>query len=106
MDCAACAAKIDTAVRRVPGVTDVSVSVSAATMVVHHDTDVLADVERQVTRLGYGLASLGAVGAVVALDDDADAAPVAAPAWWRGRKATVVLACAMAVAAAFVVGRI
>ena len=106
MDCAACAAKIDTAVRRVPGVVDVSVSVSAATMVVHHDADgVLAVVERQVTRLGYGLASLGAVGAVVV-----DAVPMAPPvppavaAWWQSRKATVVLACATALVAAFVAG--
>ena len=29
MDCASCASKIDTAVRRMPGVTDVSVSVTA-----------------------------------------------------------------------------
>ena len=106
MDCAACAAKIDTAVRRVPGVVDVSVSVSAATMVVHHDADgVLAVVERQVTRLGYGLASLGAVGAVV-VDAGAMAPPVppAAAAWWQSRKATVVLACATALVAAFVAG--
>ncbi|MCC6716792.1 MAG: cadmium-translocating P-type ATPase [Acetobacteraceae bacterium] len=102
MDCAACAAKIDTAVRRLPGVVDVSVSVSAATMVVQHDGDVLADVERQVTRLGYGLAALEAAGPVVALEDDgAEPAPMA-PSWWRGRKATVVLACAGALAAAFV----
>lgn len=36
MDCASCAAKIDTAVRRVVGVEGVSVSVSAATMTVRH----------------------------------------------------------------------
>ncbi len=32
MDCASCASKIDTAVRRMPGVADVSVSVTAGTM--------------------------------------------------------------------------
>ena len=37
MDCAACATKIDTAVRRMPGVEDVSVSVTAGTMTVRHD---------------------------------------------------------------------
>ncbi len=102
MDCAACAAKIDTAVRRLPGVVDVSVSVSAATMVVHHDaTGVLADVERQVTRLGYGLASLGEVAALAPLGADGkQASPLA---WWRGRKARLVLACAAAVALAFAV---
>ncbi len=103
MDCAACAAKIDTAVRRVPGVVDVSVSVSAATMVVHHDAaGVLGDVERQVTRLGYGLASMGEVAALAPVG--ADGPRAGAPAWWRGRKARLVLACAVALAAAFVAG--
>ena len=36
MDCAACANKIDTAVRRFPGVEDVAVSVSAGTLKVSH----------------------------------------------------------------------
>ena len=107
MDCAACAAKIDTAVRRLPGVTDVSVSVSAATLVVHHDeAGVLADVERQVTRLGYGLAALGTVGPVEALADDGTDARAPPPAWWRGRKPTLVIACAAALAAAFVAGHV
>ncbi|RCW77719.1 heavy-metal-associated domain-containing protein [Phyllobacterium bourgognense] len=37
MDCASCACKIDTAVRRLPGIADVSVSVSAGTMTINHD---------------------------------------------------------------------
>lgn len=36
MDCGGCAAKIDTAVRRMPGVADVAVSVAAGTLTVHH----------------------------------------------------------------------
>ncbi|MBN9921096.1 cation transporter, partial [Listeria monocytogenes] len=39
MDCASCAAKIDTAVRRVPGVEDVSVSATAGTMTVRPGDD-------------------------------------------------------------------
>ncbi len=60
MDCASCAAKIDTAVRRMPGVADVKVSVTAATMTVRHDgsSDLLA-IERKVTGLGYSLAPTG-----------------------------------------------
>lgn len=56
MDCAACAAKIDRAVRRIEGVTDVSVSPTAGTLVIRHD-DVLdsVGVERTVKSLGYGL---------------------------------------------------
>ena len=39
MDCAACAAKIDAALRRLPGIDDVSVSVAAGTMKVSHAED-------------------------------------------------------------------
>lgn len=54
MDCASCASKIDTAVRRIGGVEDVSVSVVSGTMTVRHDasTDVSA-VAKKVTSLGY-----------------------------------------------------
>jgi Cd2+/Zn2+-exporting ATPase len=59
MDCASCAAKIDTAVRRVSGVEDVSVSVTSGTMTVRHDgSSDLAAIEKKVTGLGYGLRPL------------------------------------------------
>ncbi|WP_029003024.1 heavy metal translocating P-type ATPase [Azorhizobium doebereinerae] len=55
MDCASCATKIDTAVRRMPGVTDVSISVTAGTMTVHHAGDAALDgaIAARVTTLGY-----------------------------------------------------
>jgi Cd2+/Zn2+-exporting ATPase len=57
MDCAGCAAKIDTAVRRLPGVEDVSVSATAGTMTVRHNGQGdLARFERAVAGLGYGIA--------------------------------------------------
>jgi Cd2+/Zn2+-exporting ATPase len=61
MDCAGCAAKIDTAVRRMPGVEDVSVSVTAGTMIVRHDdSSDLEAIERRVAGLGYSIAPVGA----------------------------------------------
>jgi Cd2+/Zn2+-exporting ATPase len=59
MDCASCSTKIDTAVRRFPGVSDVSVSVAKEMMVVSHDADIdYAAIEKQVGRLGYGVTRL------------------------------------------------
>ncbi|MFP5077562.1 heavy metal translocating P-type ATPase [Rhizobium sp. YIM 134829] len=56
MDCAGCAAKIDRAVRRIEGVSDVSVSPTVGTMVVRHAGPLDAAVlERKVKSLGYGL---------------------------------------------------
>lgn len=64
MDCASCATKIDTAVRRMPGVEDVSVSVTAGTMTVSHDeTSDLTAIGKKVTGLGYDVAQLPATAA-------------------------------------------
>jgi Cd2+/Zn2+-exporting ATPase len=59
MDCASCAAKIDTAVRRIPGVEDVSISVTAGTMTVRHDgsSDLVA-IEKKVMSLGYSVSQV------------------------------------------------
>lgn len=56
MDCGSCAAKIDSAVRKLPGVADVSVSATSGTMTVQYRSeDSLAAVEKTVQGLGYGL---------------------------------------------------
>lgn len=62
MDCASCASKIDTAVRRMPGISDVSVSVTAGTMRVQHDAESdLEAIRRRVSGLGYTVTPAGAV---------------------------------------------
>jgi Cd2+/Zn2+-exporting ATPase len=72
MDCASCATKIDTAVRRIPGVEDVSVSVAAGTMTVSHDDHVdLAAMEKKVSGLGYSLRALGRKGGAAGLPPSA-----------------------------------
>ncbi|KRB51654.1 ATPase [Rhizobium sp. Root708] len=63
MDCASCAAKIDTAVRRMPGVEDVAISVTAGTMTLRHDgSSDLAAIEKKISGLGYSVAQLNAPG--------------------------------------------
>jgi Zn2+/Cd2+-exporting ATPase len=60
MDCASCATKIDTAVRRMPGVEDVSVSVAAGTLTVSHDGSAdMTAMEKKISGLGYPLRALG-----------------------------------------------
>ena len=63
MDCASCASKVDTAVRRLPGVEDVSVSVVGASMTVKHTEADLGAIARKVSSLGYKTAPLPARGA-------------------------------------------
>ncbi|WDZ76616.1 heavy metal translocating P-type ATPase [Ensifer adhaerens] len=62
MDCASCATKIDTAVRRLSGVEDVSVSVSAGTMSVKFadEGDLATSIVSKVGKLGYRLHPIAA----------------------------------------------
>ncbi len=58
MDCASCGNKVDTAIRRLPCVEDVTVSMSTGTVKVRHAKDFnTAAVTRQVRNLGYGAES-------------------------------------------------
>jgi Cd2+/Zn2+-exporting ATPase len=57
MDCASCAAKIDTALRRANGVAEVNVSVPAGTVTVSHDDAVApAALAERISALGYAVA--------------------------------------------------
>lgn len=63
MDCAGCAMKIETAVRRIPGVAEATVSVMAGTLAVRHDPQSdLGDMARKVEGLGYRVGPLPAKG--------------------------------------------
>ncbi len=67
MDCAACGNKVDTAIRRLPGVEDVAVSVSTGAVKVRHaDGFDVAAVTRQVRNLGYGVENAGGAGMATA----------------------------------------
>lgn len=87
MDCAGCAGKIDTAIRRISGVEDVAVSLTRGTMTVQHadQPHVEPAIQRQVRKLGYSLRPVGNPGVFSdtpsAIDDHTlmhDEAP-----WWR-----------------------
>ena len=69
MDCASCATKIENAVSRLPGITEVGISVSAGTMTVSHQGPApSAAISKQVKALGYPVAELGAARSAEAND--------------------------------------
>lgn len=100
MDCGACARKIETAVRQVPGVADVSVSAPAQSMVVEHTPSTnLAALAKKVSGLGYS----------VSPDMPPEAgrpAPATSP-WsnWMTKYRPTVL-CGLALVLAFVVSKL
>ena len=75
MDCASCASKIDTAVRRLPGVAEVSVSVVAGTMTVGHRGADLDQVQQKVSDLGYRIAPLTGAAPKAAAAGDGRSGP-------------------------------
>ncbi|WP_152048515.1 heavy metal translocating P-type ATPase [Aureimonas psammosilenae] len=115
MDCAACAAKIDTAVRRLDGVRDVAVSVSGGSVRIAHDGRLEADaVVRQIRNLGYGAEAEASApaGALVSASGptphahDHSGGDEAAGPWWWTRKARLTIACGAALLVATVVGHL
>jgi Cd2+/Zn2+-exporting ATPase len=134
MDCASCAAKIDTAARRIIGVEDVSVSFTGGTMTVRHapDSD-LAALEKRVTGLGYSITAFNSNGSsppsggavpAHAHDHDHDhhdhagqqhakdaAAALhghdhgpATGSWWKSQKYRLTIASGLALVMAYTVG--
>ncbi|MBA8818097.1 ATPase [Ochrobactrum sp. P6BS-III] len=103
MDCASCAAKIDTAVRRVAGVSDVSVSVTNGTMTVNHDGSANSDeIAGKVTGLGYKTA----LAAAPSVDAPKASAPSKPLPWWRTDKGRTMLVCGGGLVAAYVIGHL
>lgn len=111
MDCVSCAAKIETAVRRLPGIDEVGVSVASGTLTVMlADAHGAAAVERQVKSLGYTIEPADA--------PDARAHPAGAglasqresgrgdEAWWRQPKALLTIGCGVALVLAYVAGQL
>ncbi|MBS4083243.1 MAG: cadmium-translocating P-type ATPase [Rhizobiales bacterium] len=100
MDCAACGAKVEAAVRRVEGVHDVNISVTTGAMSISHlpQTNTKAIAEA-VKRVGYK--------AKPEADDThshyerTDSGP-----WWKSRRALLTVACGLALVGAYGVGRV
>ncbi|MFD1198997.1 heavy metal translocating P-type ATPase [Brucella gallinifaecis] len=102
MDCASCATKIDTAVRRIRGVQDVSVSVTNSTMTVNHDGSSRSDeIAEKVSALGYKASVQSA------LDTTFRPVKQAKPKrWWQSDKGQMMLACGGGLVLAYIIGHL
>ena len=121
MDCASCASKIDTAVRRMPGVSEVAVSVTAGTMTVAHDgTSDLEAVGTKLSGLGFQATPIRpktasaapvtehALGAGSEIEHHADHGghdhgPSEGP-WWRSGKGRLTIMAGAALVFAYGIG--
>lgn len=104
MDCAACAVKIENAMKRLPGVSDINVSYGQQSLSLTFDGDRTSStaIEDKIRALGF--TPVGGVSRRTA----ASASPVAEPrsSWWRERKPRLTLTIAAMFALAFVVAHV
>ncbi|MFL1875546.1 heavy-metal-associated domain-containing protein, partial [Hansschlegelia beijingensis] len=100
MDCGSCAQKIETAMRRLPGVAEVEVSVSAASMSITVDEDRTsrAAIRAKIDALGFKAHDPAAAGADPSHDHDHQEGP-----WHASSKGRLVLATGALLAAAWAV---
>ncbi|QIH74597.1 cadmium-translocating P-type ATPase [Brevundimonas mediterranea] len=107
MDCAGCGRKIDTAVRQLPGVEDVSVTVPTGALRVRHGGEVTDQaVLGQLRSLGYdgeALTPSGSAGPAAGDPGNAVGREDARPWWWTG-KARLTALCGLALLTAYGVG--
>ncbi|GLS32504.1 Cd2+/Zn2+-exporting ATPase [Mesorhizobium albiziae] len=112
MDCASCASKIDTAVRRIDGVEDVSVSVANGRLTVTHGGGVTNEaIVRQVSKLGYGVrpaedGQKADFGRQHDRESPHDHGAEQTETLWQSKRALLTIASGVALAAAFVIGKL
>ncbi|TCL71157.1 heavy metal translocating P-type ATPase [Rhizobium sp. BK251] len=101
MDCGSCALKIETAMKRLPGVSEISVSYTAGTLALQLDEDRTSQttIEEKIRALGYkplGAAAAAAERRAAPESDDKSA-------WWQDEKVRLVLATGGLFVLAFIV---
>ncbi|POR49258.1 heavy metal translocating P-type ATPase [Bosea psychrotolerans] len=104
MDCGSCAATIRTALEKMPGVSDLKISITNETLSLRLAADGagVAAIDSQLNRLGYKPTLLTMPSTV------SEAAPVAPPEgprrWWTTSKGRVAITAGLLLAAAYAVG--
>ncbi|CAN7424194.1 heavy metal translocating P-type ATPase [Bosea sp. LjRoot9] len=104
MDCGSCAATIRTALEKMPGVSDLRISITNETLSLRlgAGSSGVAAIDTQLSRLGYKPTLLTVPSTV------SEAAPVAAPEaprrWWTTSKGRVAITAGLLLAAAYAVG--
>ena len=100
MDCGACALKIENALKRLPGVSDINVNYGTETLALNHDADQSSRqaIEDKIRSLGYTPRPLATEHA-----DSTQSAERADRSWWQTRKGQLVVVSAILLAVATIV---
>ena len=120
MDCAGCAIKIENALRRIPGVTEVNVSLAGGGVTVRHDQPNTEAMKSQIAGLGYTVMDPEESGAKHVGHDHGEKGSVheedvghshihdhgpTDKSWWQTPKGRLTIASGTALAVAFGLGK-
>ena len=105
MDCANCASKVENAVSRIPGVSEVGASYTAQSMTVTHTGVPVAAIRSAVKAVGYTAAPANAPADPQAHHDDDHFALGDGPRW-KTRKAMSTWGCGLALSAAYLISQV
>jgi Cd2+/Zn2+-exporting ATPase len=117
MDCASCATKIQNALQRMPGISEVTVSVTGGTVTIGRDPNGVDDdtIRDQISNLGYRVARSepdrndvhGKGGKTSTGQHNAQSHPekTSGRRWWQTGKGNLVIASGTSLAVAFAVGK-
>ena len=105
MDCPSCATKIETAVGRLPGIEDISLSYHSQVLKLRLDEAATPRerLEGTIRSLGFGVEDLDRIQVVAEGETDADAPDPAGQMWWTTAKAQLTGLIGFLVAVGFLV---
>src|SRR5690625_4177522 len=90
MDCASCVGTVETALARMPGVSDIQLNFATERLELTLAPDSVtraADIERVIRALGFGVTAVRPMGSETLMDDSSSA-----PRWWQTRNGKQVVA--------------
>ena len=108
IDCASCVTKIEAALRRIDGVSNIKLNTATEILSAVFDSPIVRRrAEEQIEALGYSAQSLGAKTVDGSLDAHySDAAGTISGQWWTTRRAILTGICGAALGIAYVVGKL
>jgi Cd2+/Zn2+-exporting ATPase len=115
MDCASCAIKIENALKQIPQVRDVEISVSGGIVKISHEPLPIAEMAKRISALGYEVSDPNGAGTKSGPEKDHEHSGHShghhhehgsdQKQWWRSGKARLTIASGIALACALAVGK-
>ncbi|CAM4226969.1 heavy metal translocating P-type ATPase [Psychrobacter arenosus] len=105
MDCASCVGKIETALARMPGVSDIQLNFATEKLELTLADDAAtqpSDIEKTIKSLGFGIASNNPIEDPMAVAATSDKAPHVQH-WWQTRKGKQVVGLGLLMSVAYII---